>query len=1267
MSAANLFKCDAPDCEETPGSSGALTLHRKSCTKWHGYQQQQILERREKAAAAPPITAPRAGGTLRRQGFVSAKAPATLQQRKARMQSPVAEGSRRRSSPAPAGPEFSDDLATADMQDGVSSPTAAASPQLPASIPLLEMDPSAPLPPRSIRLPRRFQDILPTPLAPPPIADPVPPAADGPVGPRPPRVTLIVRDTFTTLKNKFGLWREYLHRPTYDPDTLISLDDLSNQFRRPPVPATQSEASVDPPAPPTANRTTSMLLGWLNNGNAVKSEAQLNSLVHDVLRHPDFDVAELAGFNTGRANKQVDADAQVASEFLANFKETSVEIEVPSGDVNVPAQSFEVPGLHYRSLVSVIKAAFADPLSRHFHFSPFKLFHKMRTTAAANVRVFSELYNSDAFLSEHDHIQRHGKLPPDDLRCTREKVIAALMFWSDGTHLANFGTAKLWPIYMLFGNLSKYIRGQPNADADHHVAYIPSLPDSIQDKISQFHAKWGTQKGEILTHCRRELMHAVWKLLLDDEFLHAYTYGIVIKCADGIERRVYPRLFTYSADYPEKVLLATIRDGGGCPCPRCLTPKSQLHLMGLARDIAGRVTNARKYMGDKVRIARRFIYKLAYSIGSTKVEGVLKETSSVPTFNAFIERLGDDFNLHQMLVIDFMHEFELGVWKNLFTHLIRLLYALPDGKNLVAELDRRYRQMPRFGNATIRRFATNASEMKKLGARDFEDLLQCAIPAFDGLFPPGHNERVLKLLYRMAEWHACAKLRMHTDPTLEHLVKLTPEIGRLMRQFKNTTCAEYKTFELPRETAARNRREQRAADAAAARAGGSATTATPAPPVPAAAAPPAQEKSKKEKTLNPNTYKWHAMGDYAPTIRLFSPTDSYSTQLGESLHRLVKRLYAVTNKRNHTAQIAARYMRLKRARAAARRAKGHSHHAAFGDDDPLGATPPDVHHHMSLARRKPFDMYNDLNSLTGDPATVNFIPKLKEHILGRLLNRDFDGDTHEEFTHEDRASIRILGNKIYSTRTLRINYTTYDVRRGQDTLNPRTSSFAMVRSPETERGAHPFWYCQILGIFHAKVSRVTATDYTDAEPMDFLWVRWMGMEPSHRSGIKRARLPMVGFVEESDPYAFGFLDPAHVIRGSHLIPKFNAGRTNDLLGTRAETAARAPDTTDDWVNYYVDIFVDRDMFMRYLGGGVGHASFDIESEEDDDDLEMPEDEGDPDPSDEDDDSGSESDSDEDLDSDGEGLGDPDGLELEEEDLGNEGEEDVPEDLGFDDF
>jgi hypothetical protein len=80
-----------------------------------------------------------------------------------------------------------------------------------------------------------------------------------------------------------------------------------------------------------------------------------------------------------------------------------------------------------------------------------------------------------------------------------------------------------------------------------------------------------------------------------------------------------------------------------------------------------------------------------------------------------------------MLVVDFMHEFELGVWKAIFTHLIRMLVA--HGDDAVQALnDRfvgyvcgqisidslcRYRQVPTFCQATIRQFKDNASAMKK--------------------------------------------------------------------------------------------------------------------------------------------------------------------------------------------------------------------------------------------------------------------------------------------------------------------------------------------------------------------------------------------------------------------------------------------------------------------------------------------------------------------------------------------------------------------------
>ena len=80
----------------------------------------------------------------------------------------------------------------------------------------------------------------------------------------------------------------------------------------------------------------------------------------------------------------------------------------------------------------------------------------------------------------------------------------------------------------------------------------PQLRKKVEEFIVQTTgAKSATPA--MLAHCRRELFHAAWLLLLDDpEFLKAYTQGLVITCLDGITRRIFPRIFTYSADYPEK-------------------------------------------------------------------------------------------------------------------------------------------------------------------------------------------------------------------------------------------------------------------------------------------------------------------------------------------------------------------------------------------------------------------------------------------------------------------------------------------------------------------------------------------------------------------------------------------------------------------------------------------------------------------------------------------------------------------------------------------
>jgi hypothetical protein len=56
----------------------------------------------------------------------------------------------------------------------------------------------------------------------------------------------------------------------------------------------------------------------------------------------------------------------------------------------------------------------------------------------------------------------------------------------------------------------------------------------------------------MLTHLRRELAHAIWRLLLDEDLMRAYTDGEAMKLFDEIMRAMFPRFLFYSADYPEK-------------------------------------------------------------------------------------------------------------------------------------------------------------------------------------------------------------------------------------------------------------------------------------------------------------------------------------------------------------------------------------------------------------------------------------------------------------------------------------------------------------------------------------------------------------------------------------------------------------------------------------------------------------------------------------------------------------------------------------------
>jgi hypothetical protein len=135
---------------------------------------------------------------------------------------------------------------------------------------------------------------------------------------------------------------------------------------------------------------------------------------------------------------------------------------------------------------------------------------------------------------------------------------------------------------------------------------------------------------------------------------------------------------------------------------------------------------------------------------------------------------------------------------------------------------------------------------------------------FEGLLPEPYNLIVMTLLYRTAEWHAFAKLRLHTESTLQHLEGLTTELGKLMRNFRDRTQSAFVTFELPKEAGVQQRRQKSGKGKEKTAAGST--------------------SGRKPKNLNLFTYKWHALGDYVQAIRLFGGTDGFSTQVVSDIH-----------------------------------------------------------------------------------------------------------------------------------------------------------------------------------------------------------------------------------------------------------------------------------------------------------------------------------------------------------------------------------------------
>lgn len=214
------------------------------------------------------------------------------------------------------------------------------------------------------------------------------------------------------------------------------------------------------------------------------------------------------------------------------------------------------------------------------------------------------------------------------------------------------------------------------------------------------------------------------------------------------------------------------------------------------------------------------------------------------------------------------------------------------------------------------------------------------------------------------------------------------------------------------------------------------------------------------------------------------------------------------------------------------------------------------------------------------------MPKLKDHILPRIKEMlrqeasqsDVDGNLLQvglsmiQGHDAGRGSVLFKNDRMYRHNLARFNYTTYDVRRSQDVINPGTShrDIILLANNTEDNGdmvTHPFLYARVLGIYHVNViyTGEGSLDY-NARKVEFLWVRWFEYDSNRPVEWTDSKLDPIRFLPMANERAFGFVDPKDVLRGCHLLPAFARGKARmDGVGL-----SRLAQDAKEWSGYRVN-------------------------------------------------------------------------------------------------
>ncbi|KAI0072630.1 hypothetical protein K474DRAFT_1604790 [Panus rudis PR-1116 ss-1] len=384
------------------------------------------------------------------------------------------------------------------------------------------------------------------------------------------------------------------------------------------------------------------------------------------------------------------------------YDDVTVVGDRPGEDQTLMTERLE---LWRRDPIECIRELVGNPEFREaMAYSPQKVF----TDMGRNVRVYDEMWTG------HWWWEMQEKLP-------KGATIAPVILASDKTQLSQFrGDQTAWPVYLSIANIAKATCRKVSERAMILLGYIPV------SKLECFKPGPGRSLAgyRLFHHCMRSIL---------EPLIEAGKNGVMMLCADGKLRRVFPLLAAYIADHPEQCLVVNVKENR-CPSGTVL-PDERGELSGcLLRKVEDTLDLLNKHKHEKITDDELLAHGLR------------------PVYDPFWKDL-PHCNIHEVITPDILHQLHKGVFKD---HLIAWIAALI-GKE---ELDRRFMAMSQMPG--LRYFKKGISNVSQWTGAEHKEMQKVVVALLSGAV----CDRVLACVQAIVDFIYLAQFQVHTDVTL---------------------------------------------------------------------------------------------------------------------------------------------------------------------------------------------------------------------------------------------------------------------------------------------------------------------------------------------------------------------------------------------------------------------------------------------------------------------------------------------------------------------